>query len=87
MRDNLSFSLSNLSGQPARDGSGEGRHPVAAHAQIEPELLDFRLDSSGGSAAQLIQTCSVLLLLPFSTVLGFTLYEDTGNGRAATHQL
>ena len=36
---------------------------------------------------QLIQTGSVLLLLPFSTVLGFTLYEDTGDGRAAKHQL
>ena len=38
-------------------------------------------------SAQLIQTGSVLVLLPFSTVLGFTLYENTGNGRAATHQL
>ena len=36
---------------------------------------------------QLIQTGSVLLLLPFSSVLGFTLYEDRGDGRAATHQL
>ena len=36
---------------------------------------------------QLIQTGSVLLLLPFSTVLGFTLHKDTANGRAATHQL
>ena len=35
---------------------------------------------------QLIQTGSMLLLLPFYTVLGFTLYEDTGNRRAATHQ-
>ena len=26
------------------------------------------------------------MLLPFSTVLGFTLYKDTGDGRAATHQ-
>ena len=26
-------------------------------------------------------------MLPFSTVLGFTLYEDTDDGRAATHQL
>ena len=37
--------------------------------------------------AQLIQTGSLLLLFPFSIVLGFTLYEDTGNGRAAKHQL
>ena len=29
----------------------------------------------------------LLLLLLFHTVLGFTLYEDTANGRAATHQL
>ena len=29
----------------------------------------------------------LLLLLLFHTVLGFTLYEDTVNGRAATHQL
>ena len=36
---------------------------------------------------QLIQTGSVLLLLQFSSVLGFSLYEDTANGRAATHQL
>ena len=35
---------------------------------------------------QLIQTGSMLLLLPFHTVLGITLYEDTGNRRAATHQ-
>ena len=26
-------------------------------------------------------------MLLFHTVLGFTLYEDTANGRAATHQL
>ena len=36
---------------------------------------------------QLIQTGSVLLLLPLSSVLGFPLYKDTANGRAATHQL
>ena len=36
---------------------------------------------------QLIQTGSVLLLLLLSSVLGFPLYEDTANGRAATHQL
>ena len=36
---------------------------------------------------QLMQTGSVLLLLPLSSVLGFPLYEDTANGRAATHQL
>ena len=36
---------------------------------------------------QLIQTGSVLMLLPFSTELGFTLHRDTANGRAATHQL
>ena len=34
-----------------------------------------------------MQTGSVLLLLPLSSVLGFPLYEDTANGRAATHQL
>ena len=28
----------------------------------------------------------MLLLLLFSTVLGFTLYEDRGDGRAAKHQ-
>ena len=33
---------------------------------------------------QLMQTGSVLLLLPLSFVLGFPLYEDTANGRAAT---
>ena len=33
------------------------------------------------------QTGSVLLFLPFFTVLGFKLYNDTGDGRAATHQL
>ena len=33
------------------------------------------------------QTGSVLLLLLFSSVLGFPLYEDTANGRATTHQL
>ena len=32
-------------------------------------------------------TGSVLLLLPLSSVLGFPLYEDTANGRAATHKL
>ena len=36
---------------------------------------------------QLIQTGSVLQLLPKFSVLGFPLYEDTANGRAATHQL
>ena len=36
--------------------------------------------------AQLIQTGRLLMLLPFSTVLAFTLYEDTGGGRAAPHQ-
>ena len=35
----------------------------------------------------LIKTGSVLLLLPFSTVLGFTPDENTGNGRAAPNQL
>ena len=29
----------------------------------------------------------MLQLLPLSSVLGFPLYEDTANGRAATHQL
>ena len=33
---------------------------------------------------QLIQTGFVLLLLPLSTGLDFTLYKDTGDGRAAT---
>ena len=37
--------------------------------------------------AQLIQTGFVLLLLQLSTVLCFTLYKDTGDGRAVTHQL
>ena len=36
---------------------------------------------------QLIQTGSVLMLLPFSSVLGFTLYKDTAYGRDASHQL
>ena len=36
---------------------------------------------------QLIQTGSVLLLLLLSSVLGFPLYKDTANERAATHQL
>ena len=36
---------------------------------------------------QLIQTGSVLLLLPFSTVVDFTLYKDIGDGKATTHQL
>ena len=36
---------------------------------------------------QLIQTDSVLLLLPLSSVLGFFLFEDTYNGRATKHQL
>ena len=36
---------------------------------------------------QLIQTGSVLLLLPLSSMLGFPIYEDTADGRAATHQL
>ena len=35
----------------------------------------------------LIQTGSVLLILPFATVLGFLLYEDTGDERVVTHQL
>ena len=37
--------------------------------------------------AQQIKTSSVLLLLTLSTVLGFTLYKDTVNGRTATYQL
>ena len=37
--------------------------------------------------AHLIQTGSVMLLLLFSTLLGIKLYEDTGNGRAATDHL
>ena len=36
---------------------------------------------------QLIQTGSVLLLLPVSSVLIFPLYKDTANGGAAKHQL
>ena len=36
---------------------------------------------------QLIQNGSVLLLLPFSFVLGFPLYKDTDDARATTHQL
>ena len=32
---------------------------------------------------QLMQTGFVLMLLPLSSVLGFSLYEDTVNGRAA----
>ena len=35
----------------------------------------------------MIQTDSVVRLLPFSDKLGFTLYKDTGDGRAAIHQL
>ena len=37
--------------------------------------------------SQLITTGFMLLLLTFSNVLGFKLYEDRGNGRAAPHQL
>ena len=36
---------------------------------------------------QLIQTGSVMLLLPLSSELNFPLYEDTAKSRAATHQL
>ena len=36
---------------------------------------------------QLIQTGSVLGVLLLSSVLGFPLYEDTADGRAAIHQL
>ena len=36
---------------------------------------------------QLIKTGSVLHLLPKFSALGFPLYEDTANVRAATHQL
>ena len=34
-----------------------------------------------------MQTGSVLLLLPLSSVPGFPLYEDTADGRVAIHQL
>ena len=36
---------------------------------------------------QLIKSGYVLQLLPFSSVLGFSLYEDIDDGRAATHHL
>ena len=36
---------------------------------------------------QLIKTGSVLQLLSFSSVLGFQLYKDNNDGRAATNQL
>ena len=37
--------------------------------------------------ARLIHTGSVMLLLPFSYMPGFTLYEDIGNGRAIIQQI
>ena len=49
--------------------------------------INFTHDCTLVLYKQLIQTGSVLLLLPLSSVLGFPLYEDTANGRAATHQL
>ena len=49
--------------------------------------MNFTRDCSLVLYKQLIQTGSPLLLIPVSSVLGFPLYEDTANGRAATHQL
>ena len=49
--------------------------------------IHFNHDCRLALYAKLIQTGSVLLLLPFCTWLSFTLYEDTDDGKAATHQL
>ena len=50
-------------------------------------FIHFTHDCTLVLFVQLIKTGSVLTLLPLSTVLGFTLYEDTGNGKATKHQL
>ena len=55
--------------------------------ELQKMSIHFTHDCTLVQYAQMIQTGSVLLLLPFSSVLGFTLYEDTDHGRAATHQL
>ena len=49
--------------------------------------IHFTHDCTLVLSAKLIQTGSVLLLLPLSSVLGFSLYEDTAKGRAAIHNL
>ena len=64
----------------------ERKVPVELKMGAENVSIHFTHDCKVVLYKQLIQTCSVLLLLPLSFMLGFPLYEETGNGRAATHQ-
>ena len=65
----------------------EWKSPESGKWELQIFSIYFTHDCTLVFYSQLIQTCSVLLLLPFSTVLGFPLYKNTGDGRAATHQL
>ena len=49
--------------------------------------IHFTHDCTFLMYTQLVENGSGLMLLPFSTLLGIPLFWDTGQGRAATHQL
>ena len=65
----------------------ERKVPVERKMGAVNSFNSSTLDSTLVLYFQLIQTDSVLLLLPLSSLLGFPLYEDTANRRAATQQL
>ena len=64
---------------------GAWKVPVEWKLGAATNLIHFTHDCTVVWFEQLIQTASVILLLPFSSVLGFTIYKDRGDGRAATH--
>ena len=61
--------------------------PLEWKPEAEKMSIHFTHDCKLVLYSQLIQTGSMLLLHPFSTVLGFTLYKDKCYGIAAKHKL
>ena len=60
-----------------------GRSLKSGKWELQIVSIHFTHDCTFVLYKQLIKTGSELLLLPLSSVLGFPLYKDTGNGRAA----
>ena len=61
--------------------------PVEWKVGAAKDSIYFTNDCKLVLYSQLIKTGYVLLLLQFFTVLGFSLYKDTSDGRAITNQL
>ena len=61
--------------------------PIERKWELRIVSIIFTNDCTLVLYKQLIPTGFVLLLLPLSSVLGFPLYKNKDNGRAATHQL